>query len=78
MENNILRRFWGWKPKKNIEPHQGITGSYRKGAKWIPRFVEYQQWKGKKVKKLWWNLSSMPINTGLDLKARFVWGKRSV
>ena len=49
MENNILRRFWGWKPKKNIEPHQGITGSYRKGAKWIPRFVEYQQWKGKKV-----------------------------
>ena len=32
MENkDILRTFWGWKPwKKNIEPHENVTGPYKK------------------------------------------------
>ena len=40
-------------------------------------FVEYQKWKGTYVNKRWQKLSNMSINTGLDLKTRLVWEKKS-
>ena len=49
MENkNMIRTFCGCKPskkKKNIEPHQNFTGSYKKceGSGLTPKFAKYQK-----------------------------------
>ena len=43
---------------------------------WNSTSVEYQWSRGKSVNKLWEKLSNMSINTGLDIKPRFVWEKK--
>ena len=43
---------------------------------WTSKFEECQSSKGKNINKLWQKLSNISINTGLDLKIRFVWKKK--
>ena len=48
-------------------------------GKYLETLNEFQDPKNsnnQQGKRLWWNLSSMPINTGSNLKTRFVWEKK--
>ena len=45
----MIKTFSGCQPSKknNIEPHQNVTGSYKKceGSDLTPKYIEYQKWK---------------------------------
>ena len=75
----MIRTFLGWKSSKNnIEPYQNFPAFYkrRRCTGWNSKAVEHQWSKGRNINKLWERLSNMLINTGLDLKTRFVSEKR--